>query len=63
MVLTEAQKRAKEKYNQNIKKVSIELHKAKDLDIINKLEEIGSKNKSSYIKDLIRQDIKKDTEK
>lgn len=53
--LTEAQKRAKAKYNAKmLTKVSLELHEA-DADIIKKLNEQPSKQ--AYIKELIRKDI------
>ena len=53
--LTEAQKRAKAKYNSKVTKVSIELYPS-DADIIQKLQEQPSKQ--AYIKDLIRKDLK-----
>ena len=53
--LTEAQKRAKAKYNSKVTKVSIELYPS-DTDIIQKLQEQPSKQ--GYIKDLIRKDLK-----
>ena len=54
--LTEAQKRAKAKYNAKmVTKVSLELYQA-DADIIKKLQEQPSKQ--AYIKDLIRKDLK-----
>lgn len=54
--LTEAQKRAKKKYNSKmITKVSLELYQS-DADIIQKLQEQPSKQ--GYIKDLIRKDLK-----
>lgn len=34
----------------------IQLHKEKDADVIQKLEEVP--NKSAYVKDLIREDLK-----
>lgn len=57
MALTEAQKRAKQKYydKMKIKKVSIELYPT-DEDIIQKLNEQPSKQ--AYIKELIRKDLK-----
>ena len=57
MALTEAQKRAKQKYydKMKIKKVSIELYPT-DEDIIQKLQEQPSKQ--AYIKELIRKDLK-----
>lgn len=53
-MLTEAQKRAKAKYNEKLTKVQIELY-PQDADIIEKLKE--QKSKQAYIKDLIRKDI------
>ena len=53
--LTEAQKRAKAKYNSKVTKVSIELYPS-DADILQKLQE--QENKQKYIKDLIKKDIK-----
>lgn len=57
MALTEAQKRAKQKYydKMKIRKVSIELYPT-DADIIQKLNEQPSKQ--AYIKELIRKDLK-----
>lgn len=57
MALTEAQKKAKQKYydKMKIRKVSIELYPT-DADIIQKLNEQTSKQ--AYIKELIRKDLK-----
>lgn len=56
MALTEAQKRAKAKYNsEKTKKVTIELYPT-DADILQKLQEQPSKQ--AYIKELIRKDLK-----
>ena len=55
MPLTEAQKRAKAKYNEKLIKVQIELY-PHDADIIEKLKEQPSKQ--AYIKELIRKDIR-----
>ena len=57
MALTEAQKKAKQKYydKMKIRKVSIELYPT-DADIIQKLNEQPSKQ--AYIKELIRKDLK-----
>lgn len=54
MALTEAQKRAKAKYNEKVVKVTIELYPT-DKDLIEKLQEQPSKQ--AYIKELIRKDI------
>ena len=53
--LTEAQKRAKTKYNSGVQKVQIELSLTKDADLLQKLSEQPSKQK--YIKELIRKDL------
>ena len=55
MPLTEAQKRAKAKYNEKVIKVQIELY-SQDADIIERLKEQPSKQ--AYIKELIRKDIR-----
>lgn len=52
--LTEAQKRAKAKYNSQVTKVSIEFYPA-DAELLKKVQE--QENKQAYIKDLIRKDI------
>lgn len=55
---TEAQKRAKEKYDKNnTKPIMIKLNKKTDADILEQLEKIG--NRQGYIKQLIREDIKR----
>ena len=56
MALTEAQKKAKHKYNTNkvIKRVMIEFYSA-DADILEKVN--SQENKQGYIKDLIRKDL------
>lgn len=48
---------AKTRYAAKMKKVQIELHKEKDLDIIEFLEAVPSKQ--AFIKDLIRREINK----
>lgn len=54
---TEANKRASKKYDQkNTKMISVKLNKKTDADIFNHLEKID--NKQSYIKALIRKEIK-----
>ena len=53
--LTEAQKRAKEKYNKKVTKVSIEFY-PEDAELLNKVKE--QPNKQRYLKDLIRKDLK-----
>lgn len=58
---TEAAKRAKKKYDQkNTKMVSLKLNKKYDGDILEQLDKAG--NKQSYIKELIRQNIKEENE-
>ncbi len=53
---SEALKKAQEKYKkEKTKIVNIRLHNDKDADIIQKLDEVGSKQ--GYIKALIREDI------
>lgn len=55
---SEAQKRANERYDkENTVRLSLKLNKTTDADILAKLESVESKQ--GYIKDLIRQDIKK----
>lgn len=53
--LSEAQKRAKAKYNSKVTKVSIEFY-PDDAELLNKVKE--QPNKQKYIKDLIRKDLK-----
>lgn len=54
---SEAQKRAIRKYQkENLKQVSLKLHKEKDADIIKWLEGVG--NVSEYIKKLIRDEMR-----
>ena len=56
MAQTEAQKRAKERYEAKVKKTYIiKLHKEIDADIIEKLEAV--ENRNGYLKELIRADI------
>lgn len=53
---TEAQKKARDKYNkENYKVVNFKLHKTNDKDIMEHLE--AQPNKQGYIKELIRKDI------
>lgn len=53
---TEAQKKARDKYNkENYKVVNFKLHKTNDKDIMEHLE--AQPNKQGYIKDLIRKDM------
>ena len=53
---TEAQKRAKSKYNKaNTKQVILRLNLKTDADVLERLEEVESKQ--GYIKKLIRNDI------
>lgn len=55
MSLTEAQKRAKEKYNKKVTKVQIEFY-PQDAELLQKVNE--QPNKQNYIKELIRKDIR-----
>ena len=55
---SEAQKRASQKYDaENTKGLYLKLNIKTDADVIERLDEV--KNKQGYIKDLIREDIKK----
>lgn len=55
---TEAQKRAKEKYDEKTAvQIKLKLNKNTDADILEQLEKVG--NKQGYIKELIRADIAK----
>jgi hypothetical protein len=55
-ILTEAQKRAAERYKKaGTKRLLIEMYKTTDADIIAKLE--AQSNRSGYVKQLIRDDI------
>ena len=56
MAQTEAQRRAKDKYDAaNTMQVKLKLNTKTDADIIAKLESVG--NKQGYIKELIRRDL------
>lgn len=56
---TEANKRASKKYDQmNTKMISVKINKRTDADIFKHLENIG--NKQSYIKALIRKEMKEE---
>ena len=56
--LTEAQIRAIKKYEaKNCVRLSMKLNKVTDADILERLEEVESKQ--GYVKDLIREDIRK----
>lgn len=58
MVVSKAQRKASKKYQlNNTKSYSIQLSKKYDADIITQLESVP--NKTQYIKELIRQDIEK----
>ena len=58
MVVSQAQRKASKKYQlNNTKCYSIQLSKKYDADIITQLENVP--NKTQYIKELIRQDIEK----
>jgi hypothetical protein len=54
MALTDAQKRAKQKYNNKVTKITIEFY-PQDADLLRKVQE--QDNKQGYIKDLIKKDI------
>lgn len=57
MAETEAQKRAREKYEKtNTVQLKMKLNRNTDADILAKLESVD--NKQGYIKELIRDDIK-----
>lgn len=57
MMTSEAQKRASAKYDAtHTKQIIVKLNLRTDKDVINKLEEVPSKQ--GYIKELIRKDIK-----
>jgi predicted nucleic acid-binding protein len=55
MALTEAQKRAKAKYNAKATKMLLEFYPA-DAELLKKVQE--QPNKQGYIKELIRKDIR-----
>ena len=55
--LTEAQKRAKAKYRQKVKRVTFEIYPT-EADIIEQLEK--QEHPHAYIKNLIRADIKRE---
>ena len=56
MAETEAQKRAREKYEKaNTVQLHLKLNRNTDADILEKLDSVG--NKQGYIKSLIRKDI------
>ena len=55
---TEAQKRAREKYEKaNTEQFKMKLNKNTDADILAKLDAVGVGKKQTYIKKLIRADI------
>lgn len=54
MSLTEAQKRAKEKYNKKVTKIAIEFY-PHEADLLQKVKE--QPNKQGYIKELIKKDL------
>ena len=55
---TEAQKKAKAKYDQaNTKQIMLKLNLKTDADILDQLDSV--ENKQGYIKDLIRKDLNK----
>lgn len=55
MSLTEAQKRAKAKYNEKVTKIAIEFY-PQDAELLQKVN--SQPNKQGYIKELIRKDIR-----
>ena len=59
MKKTEAQLRASKKYDkEHTKQINLKLNLETDADILARLEEVASKQ--GYIKELIREDIKKE---
>ena len=55
--MTEAQKRAREKYDKaNTIMFCLKLNKTTDADVIQRLQEVS--NRQGYIKDLVRSDMK-----
>lgn len=60
-MISEAQKRASEKYDStHTKQIKLKLNLETDKDILERLDEVD--NKQGYIKGLIRYDIKKGQE-
>lgn len=58
-MITEAQKRAQEKYDKaNTIGVYLKLNKVSDADVIEQLQKVD--NRQGYIKELIREDMKRD---
>lgn len=57
---TEAQKRAKKKYKQNIKRIAVDFYPT-EADLIKQIEK--QPQKQTYIKNLIRADMQKNIEK
>lgn len=53
---TDAQKRAKARYDKTTQQLVMRLRVDADADVISKLESVG--NKTAYIRKLIRRDIK-----
>lgn len=53
---TEAQKRAKARYDKTTRQLVMRLRTDADADVISKLESVG--NKTEYIRMLVRKDIK-----
>lgn len=59
---TEAQKRASAKYDEtHTRQIKLKFNTATDVDILNKLDNVT--NKQGYIKELIRQDIERASQK
>ena len=65
MARSEALKRAQERYaakgavKEKIKGYYLKCHIEHDKDIIDKMESVGAGRKNTYLKELIRKDIKK----
>lgn len=57
VIMTEAQKRAKAKYNEKVVKIAIEFY-PQDAELLKKVNE--QTNKQGYIKQLIKNDLKKE---
>jgi hypothetical protein len=54
-MITNAQKRAKQKYQKKLKRITVEFYPA-EAELVKQLE--SQPQKQTYIKDLIRKDIK-----
>lgn len=60
MAQTEAQKRAQQKWIRKVVTVTIRIDPEKEPEIVDRLKEL--KNRSAYIKRLIKEDIKEEEE-